>query len=347
MNRYSNYTELHEQIEILSIIIMVLFGLLLLVVFRNWYNLYKKYSYRNLSKKLKKQLQANENEINRFNEELKGVKQLKEKLSDKHTEIFQLEQQLEEYKKKFYATLSKKDKKIAEQREAIEHQKNAYERYINFKNVEANNTRLGAHFIKNVISQIYNDLERIDENYISIFGLYFKCKPTKNKLPSLKALKNIFKLLDYNVSALNKESTSVKEELVHVTMFLELIQYLKPNAKIEFNISLNEKQRKSIKIKPTLFFPFIENALKHGNLNANNSFISIELKEQGAKQLNYCLVNSITHRLNNEVQESETSKFGLNALKQLVDAYYPGSTLQYNILPNSQYMSQLTLNIKK
>lgn len=345
MNTYSEYADLIEQIEIFRTAFKILLGILALVVIRNWYNLYKKRSFRKKNRQLKEQLAATQIAITDYDDHIKTIKNLEGTLTKKHTEIFQLQQDLEEYKEKFFASLSEKDKEIALQKEAFNHQQKAYERYVNYKNVEANNTRLGAHFIKNVISQIYEDLEEAEKSYKSFLGIPYKNNKAKSKLPSLKALKSIFKLLDYNVSALHKEKTSINDELMHIEMFLDLIKYLKPNTKIELKNMLTKAQRNQIEIKPTLFFPFVENALKHGSLNEEASFISIILKENTDKQLSYCLVNSAEQRLEQEHEIVESSNFGLNALQQLLNAYYPNSTLEHKTLPNNQYLSELTLSL--
>jgi len=345
MNPYSSYSELNNQIETLKGIAIILLGLLILVIIRNWYNLYKKRSFRKKNKKLTEQLEASQLGISKYDEQLRRARSLDEKLTKKNNEIFQLEQLMEDYKQKFYATLTEKEKEIAKHKEDIYNQKRAYDRFVNYKNVEANNTRLGAHFIKNVISQIYDDMEETDNSYKSFLGINYKLGKDKNKVPPIKALKNIFKLLDYNVSALNKENTSLEEELEHITMFLDLIKYLKPNTNIQFDNSLKQEQKEHIKIKPTLFFPFVENALKHGSLNNSDSFISIVLKENQNKQLSYCLVNSAEQRLDYETKITKSSNFGLNALQQLLNAYYPNSKLEHKTLPNNQYLSELTLSL--
>ncbi|WP_452221287.1 hypothetical protein [Lacinutrix salivirga] len=345
MDIYSKYAELVTENEFLTQTLFILICILLLVIIRNWYNLYKKRSFRKKNKQLKNQLEATQIAITNYDDKLKTITKLEEKLSNKHTEIFQLQQEIEDYKQKFYSTLSEKDKVIAKQKEANNNQKKAYERYVSFKIVEANNTRLGAHFIKNVITQIYEDLEEAEDSYKSFFGIPYKNSNAKSKLPSLKALKSIFKLLDYNVSALHKEKTSIDVELAHIEMFLDLIKYLKPNTKIELKNMLTKAQRNQIEIKPTLFFPFVENALKHGSLNEEASFISIVLKENKNKQLSYCLVNSAEQQLEQEHKITKSSSFGLNALQQLLTAYYPNSKLEHKTLPNNQYLSELTLSL--
>ncbi|WP_299386009.1 hypothetical protein [uncultured Lacinutrix sp.] len=338
MDSFSDYLQQLEPIEILLFI-------LILIIIRNWYNLYRKRSFRKKNRLLKEQLKASQLAVSNFNEQLRKTESLERKLIKKNNETFHLEQQIEDYKQKFFSTLSEKEREIALHKEEINHQQKAYERYVNFKNVEANNTRLGAHFIKNVISQIYDDMEQTDNSYKSFLGINYKMGHNKSKVPPIKALKNIFKLLDYNVSALNKENTSLEEELEHITMFLDLIKYLKPNTNIQFDNSLKQEQKENIKIKPTLFFPFVENALKHGSLNSTDSFISIVLKENKNKQLSYCLVNSAEQRLDYETKVVESSNFGLNALQQLLTAYYPNSKLEHKTLPNNQYLSELTLSL--
>lgn len=345
MNSYSEYADLIEQLELFRIAFKILLGLLALVVIRNWYNLYRKRSFRKKNRQLKAQLEASQLGITNFDKELKKIASLENTLTNKHNEIFQLQQEIEDYKEKFFASLSEKDKQITLQKEAINHQQKAYERYVNYKNVEANNTRLGAHFIKNVINLIYKDLEKAEKKQKSFLGIHYNYTKEKSKLPSLKALKSIYKLLDYNVSALHKDKTSIDDELKHIEMFLDLIKYLKPLTNIELKNMLTKAQRNQIEIKPTLFFPFVENALKHGNLNEESSFISIILKENTNKQLSYCLVNSAEQHLEQEHKIGEGANFGLNALQQLLNAYYPNSTLEHKTLPNDQYLSELTLSL--
>lgn len=346
MNRYSGYFLLKEQNDDLKSIAFVLLGLLLLIIIRNWYNFYQKRFYQNENEKLNQKAKNDGLIIERYESKLKAAEKFKEKLIKKETEVLEIKQEKNNFEQKITTVLSEKEKEIKKQQEVIELQKKAYERYVDYKNVEANNTRLGAHFIKNIISQIYEDIEEVEFGYKTFLGIEYRKAKDKKKIPSIKALKNIFKLLDYNVSSLNKENIIIDEELAHINMFLELIQYLKPNTKVVFNNSLSKHQIDTIKIKPTLFFPFLENALKHGSLNENNSFISIDLKENKEKKLSYCLVNSVEQNESDTLREKPTSEFGLNALKQLIDVYYPGSKIECTPMFNGKYLAELTLSIK-
>ncbi|SHM80395.1 hypothetical protein [Polaribacter sp. KT 15] len=319
--------------------------ILALFILRNLYNYIIKRYYRGENEELTTQNEQLLKEKSKNQQKLDNYIKLESENLKSNNVLLRLKQELAETKKIHFESLSKKEQEIAKHKETNKHQKRTYEQYVNFKNVEANNTRLGAHFIKNVISQIYDDMEQTERSYKSFLGISYSIKTNKNKIPPIKALKNIFKLLDYNVTALHKENTSLKEELEHIQMFLDLIKYLKPNTKIAFNNTLNREQKSTIKIKPTLFFPFVENALKHGSLNNNDSFISIILKENEQKQLSYCLVNSVEQGLNNDIKVATSSSFGLNALQQLLNAYYPKSKLEHKTLPNNQYLSELTLSL--
>ena len=337
--------ELFREIDKLMDIAPVFLILVALLILRNWYNKYRKRNYRDTSIQLNKKLEKLKKENKSCKKEITSIENLKTKLNNKSKQIYLLEQQLKDVKQEFYTHISEKEREILKHKETNNHQQKAYERYVNYKNIEANNTRLGAHFIKNVISQIYEDLEEAENNQKSFLGIYYKSKKAKSKLPSLKALKSIFKLLDYNVSALHKEKTSLNVELQHIEMFLDLIKYLKPNTTINLENKLTNLQKQQIEIKPTLFFPFVENALKHGSLNQDASFISIVLKENNSNQLSYCLVNSAEQRLEKNDKIAKTSNFGLMALQQVLHAYYPKSKLEHKALPNNQYLSELTISL--
>lgn len=340
------FSTLQEQKEAVIKLIVILIGILIIMIIRNWYNLYKKRSFRKENKRLKEKLEELKIAKLENDNKLKNIVNLEVKFQNSSNEVFRLKKEIESFRKKYYASLDEKERKIAEQEGKLKYQKKAYESYVGYKNVEANNTRLGAHFIKNVISQIYDDLEDIEASYKTFLGFQYKREEASKKIPSIKALKNIFKLLDYNVSALHKESITIEEELKHVDMFLDLISYLKPKAKTSLNNSLIGSVNGNLKIKPTLFFPFVENALKHGSLNDDNSFISIDLKETPQKQISYCLVNSI-EPINKSNEITTTSNFGLKSLKDLIDTYYPGSTIECKELPNKQYLSELKIAVKK
>ncbi|QHI38929.1 hypothetical protein IMCC3317_43290 [Kordia antarctica] len=333
------FDDLLTEDDLLLIISIVLFIAFVIAFSRNIFNVYKKRAYKKENNALKEYVVANEKAVTGYSKQLRDIEKLEKELLLRHEKSMFLEKELKTIKRN-------SEKKISTLGQEINHQQRAFEKYADYKSVEANNTRLGAHFIKNVINQVYMDLESARANYKTIWGVHYKIGKSEMGIPPIDALKNIFNLLDYNVAALNKTAISITEELKYVEMFLELIRYLKPNAKIELEDLLNDEQRSTLEIKPTLFFPFVENALKHGSLNDENSFITIKLEQNEHNKLNYSLINSAEVQLEHPVKITDTeSGFGLNALEQLINTYYPGSKLSHEALPNKQYISRLTLAI--
>ena len=123
MDYYYKYLQAIEDINILEKITLILIGLLALVIIRNWYNLYKKRSYRKRNKKITAQLEANKTAIANYNKQTQKLEATEQQLADKHTELFKLNTTLEDYKQKFYSTLSEKEKEIAKQKEQLDNQK--------------------------------------------------------------------------------------------------------------------------------------------------------------------------------------------------------------------------------
>ena len=316
--------------------------LIIILIVRNLYNVSKKRAFK---KKLKSEIEKHKAIVDKYNEQAPQIEELGSKLQIKIEEIDTLKIEHELTIKKLQDAISFKDKEIEKEIEKFNHQGNAYEKYIDYKNIDIDNTRLGPHFIKNIITQIYQDLDKKEPSYIKILGFKFNVNQSNHKIPSIKALKDIFKLLDYNVAGAKEDAICINKELNQVNVFLELIKYLKPNAKIELKNSLNINDDNEIMIKPTLLFPFIENALKHGNLNNHDSFVLVSLKKNNEKQLTYSIINSVESRNDNNTTLESESNFGLSAFNKLVKAHYPGSSLFHKELENNQYLSELTINL--
>ncbi|MBN1111722.1 MAG: histidine kinase [Bacteroidales bacterium] len=78
------------------------------------------------------------------------------------------------------------------------------------------------------------------------------------------SLTKLSDILRYVVYESDKEKVSLKKEIEIIESFIELEKLrLTQNASVVFNSNLKE----DVEIPPMLFFPFIENAFKHSNLN--------------------------------------------------------------------------------
>ena len=334
--------ELQEQVELLQAVVSILVVLLSIFFVRNLYNLIRKRSYRKKHTELVQDKMITDTRL----DEQQGMIQFLEK--NYQAEKNKLELMKSEFAEQLVNLKKAKtaiEIRLKEQSELGDYQRKALEKFADYKSIDANNTRLGAHFIKNVISHVYQNLEMAQEGSTTIFGFSRPTNGNQGVSLSIEALKNMFILLDYNVSAVHKENVTVGEEIVHLEKFIELLKFLKPKAKISLNMELGDQIIKNLKIKPTLFFPFLENALKHGNLNDVNSFINLKISCFNSNQLSYQVENSCETVAENEVPNNTKTPFGLTALKKLIQTYYPNNTLTHQIDGVDRYVAYLKLTI--
>ena len=181
--------------------------------------------------------------------------------------------------------------------------------------IKASNTRLSAHFLKNILLKIYES-----QNQSNVLGFLKSSKQlTKDVIFKLH------KLLDYNVSTLKKQNVDLNDEIEHIKIFLDIIKFLKPKV----SISTKFPENTDFKITPTLFFPFIENVLKHGDLNSDDSFINIEV---------IIIKNILLYKVSNKVFDIPNKKiekgFGLTSLEKALQTYYKSYELDYKLKDN-------------
>ncbi|MGO4912043.1 hypothetical protein [Leeuwenhoekiella sp. W20_SRS_FM14] len=320
-----------EENEMLNVLVEILVFLLILIFIRNLYNLIKKRSYRKKFKTLEKQYKSDQETIVIQQEDLDILK----------TESLNLERKLNEQKKYFTSKIQDKEEELKKRESNLEYQRNAFEKYAGFKIVDANNSRLGAHFLKNVISHIYEDLEEIHSSQMSSEKLNAEAKT----LLPIKALKDIFTLLDYTVAVIQRDTVSINEEIKHIQLFIAVINYLKPKTTVDLTLNLTLKDLQSLQIRPTLFFPFIENALKHGDLNRDDSKIIIEADIKSDNRLIYTVLNSCECISVAKKETDGKNEFGLNALKNLLDTYYPKNELESRPITHNLYLSKLVIPV--
>ena len=155
---YRSNEELVSENELLLLIAFILLVCFIFMVIRNMYNAYKKRAYRKKNNELKEYVVANEKAVTGYSKQLRDIEKLEKRLTEKHEKNLFLEKELKAIKRD-------SEQKISTLGQEINHQQRAFEKFADYKSVEANNTRLGAHFIKNVINQVYMDLESARANY--------------------------------------------------------------------------------------------------------------------------------------------------------------------------------------
>jgi len=327
-----------EKAQILAILFLLFVALLFI---RNFWNWLMKRSYRSKYRRLLKAHEEVTPKIDALN--LNQTKLLSEKE--------QLEYQIDKLKhesvtiKNSFKEKEKelKSKRISE-REAYEkklddfkYERIFYKESLQKTEVKASNTRLSAHFLKNVLFKIQESYKKQNIDKIHVFGnLFFIQKENKSELLPIDVLTKINKLLDYNVATVKEPKVSLSKEVENIKLFIDIIKFLKPNVKITHNF----KTKYKFNISPTLFFPFLENALKHGNLNDKNSFINIELII-----IKNTLLYKVTNSSYNVKNKPFEKGFGLESLEKALNTYYKTSELDFTSNKN-EFISELTVELE-
>ena len=340
---YYAYRQLVEENEFLLVLLLGCIALLLLFIFRNFYNAYKKRQYRKKVTHLSTQFSEIDQKLAEQNSQLESFEVLKQTCIEQQQTIERLQETTDKLQQTYQFDISEKERELELQKELNKHQQLALEKYVDFKTVDVNSTRLGPHFIKNIINHIYQDLETVNTSRKNLIKNPFTGNRRKVTTISIAALKNMFNLLDYNVAAVMKTNVSVEKELKYLKAFMELIRYLKPDTSVTIKTEISKEHQRKLNIKPTLFFPFLENALKHGNLNESNSYISILVAYDELGILRYKVINTCEEISLHSNALSQASPFGLSALEKLVKTYYPEGTLHYKPNPDGLFKSELKI----
>ena len=131
------------------------------------------------------------------------------------------------------------------------------------------------------------------------------------------ALSKLSGLLRYIVYDTEKEKISLQKEIeiIQVYIDLEKMRIINPDS-VDLIISV----KNDIQICPMIFFPFIENAFKHSNLNDPEHKLSISISEKDKRIIFNC-VNTINYKK----QKNIDSGVGLELAKKRLNLLYPAA----------------------
>ncbi len=175
------------------------------------------------------------------------------------------------------------------------------EQALLFNQLEANHKMLrmqvNPHFLFNALNNIYSLANR----------------QSKATGPAILKLSNLMRFLLYEG---NGEKIPVQREIEYIQNYigLQALKFEDASSKINFHTSGNT----SVEIEPLLLIPFVENAFKHGNLEEDNAFVSIDLDVT-----NY----TIKFVVRNSFDSSDDKKdsiggVGLQNVKNRLEAHY-------------------------
>ena len=129
------------------------------------------------------------------------------------------------------------------------------------------------------------------------------------------ALTKLSDILRYLVYETENEMIPVKTEVENLEKYIDLekMRLVNPDM-VSFTCSI----KNDFKIPSMLFFPFVENAFKHSNLNTPNQKLQISINEDNFKLLFICL-NSV----NEDKQNKDFKGVGLELARKRLDLFYP------------------------
>lgn len=342
--RYNSYYPDTTGMKDEDLIALIIFGIILIFIMlflRNFWNWIQKRRYKSKYNNILKENQRISEEYTLLSQNkdllFSDIDKLKSEIAEHKNIKIQFQQTFKEKEIEIEKERKKERKKHEDELERFHYERNFYKETIKHNEVQANNTRLGAHFLKNVLFKIQQDYKKQKLSTFSLFGqnVVIEKKDKKEFLP-IDILTKLNALLDYNVSTLKKRKINLNEEVIHVKTFIDIIQYLNPKLEITTNF---KKNYTNIEISPTLFFPFLENVLKHGDLNSDNKFLNIELINI-KNTLSYKVTNS-TFNINNKKNEQG---FGLESLEKALESYYKNHELDLRQEGNT-FISELTVEL--
>lgn len=145
----------------------------------------------------------------------------------------------------------------------------------------------------------------------TIYGL--SLKQSKQTPDVILKLSN---LLDYILYRVNKPRVGLKEEVLHISEYIELEKIrFSDSLKVEF---LTDAIEDDLQIAPMLFIPFVENAFKHGGLHDGFLSIVVEIKLVG-QELSFMVKNSVAR--NKKTQNK--GGIGLTNVRKRLELNYP------------------------
>lgn len=189
--------------------------------------------------------------------------------------------------------------------EVFNHLKKKEAETIKAKNVNLQNelkllkSQINPHFLFNSLNNIYT-LAGIDS------------KRTQ------KSIINLSDMLRYVLYECDQETVAIKKEIEYIENYLKLFA-LKNSKDYPISTELNIANS-SIPVAPMLFIPYVENALKHSNINdRENSFINIKI-DADTDNIDFEIENSKPKKA---IIKDSVGGIGLENVKKRLAILYP------------------------
>ena len=161
-------------------------------------------------------------------------------------------------------------------------------------------SQINPHFLFNTLNNIYS-LIQIDQGQAQ------------------GAVHDLSGMLRYLLYESEQPTVSLAKESAFLKDYVKLMSLRLPDDRVKVDVSLPEES--STRIAPMMFIPLVENAFKHGISDTEQSFIKIDLHENG---------DSVVCRVENSCfpkddDDRSGSGIGLKNLSRRLDMLYPGN----------------------
>lgn len=185
-------------------------------------------------------------------------------------------------------------------------------------------SQINPHFLFNVLNSFY-------------------AKALKNNVPDLAdGIAKLAELMRYMVYETNEDKVLLEKEIHHLKNFVEVYQL---RIAEEDDVAINFEiigEISTIKIRPMLLIPFVENAIKHGINPQEKSEINI-MVEVTENKLYFKVSNTIMKDTNSILDES--SGFGLDNLKARLSVLYPNAHSLETSIESGYFIAQLSVQL--
>ncbi|SMO39805.1 hypothetical protein SAMN06265379_101526 [Saccharicrinis carchari] len=252
-------------------------------------------------------------------------------------------------KDKLYASnqqLNEEITKYQEKYSALYQQLNENNTKSQLKEQQFLGYRLSPHLLKNIINKVFLeskvnfDIHSTKASFSFFGNKYFSAKRLERNIKyfnndlneSLSLLVEILNYLTYGISA---DKVHVDMEIAHLTKFCKLIEINK-GIKIEIENAIYQSE---FDIPPSIFFNFIDNALKHGYFHTNKT-LNVHLS-YADKMLEYRVVSPIHPKMDKKV----LGGIGNHDFEKLLQRHVNANFTITNEIKMNTYIAKLKIAI--
>ena len=155
-----------------------------------------------------------------------------------------------------------------------------------------------------------------------------------------ESILDLSNMLRYVLYECEQPEVFLEKEIAYIKDYIRLFT-LKSSREFDIKLDINI-QNHNLKIAPMILIPFIENAFKHGNIEARaGSYIIIEINSESNK-INFKVENSLPK---SPKQKDSVGGIGLVNVKKRLNILYPNTHELKIEATNSSYSVQLNIEV--